>query len=512
MNIRLITYILGQIMRAEGAMMLLPLVFSLVYREDTVMALLIPAVTLLLLGGLLTWRRPARRDRMSAKDGMIAVGFSWIVLSVFGMLPFMLGGYLTNPIDAFFETVSGFTTTGATVTGEVLGVFPEDLDRGIALWRSLTHWIGGMGVLVFVLAVMPQEEFKSARLMHAMRAEVPGPVATKVVATIRRSALIMYAIYVLLTLIQLVLLLFGNMSLYDALLHAVSTAGTGGFSNMNASIGAFDSSYIHWVITVFMLLFSLNFNVYYLILTRQVLRAIGSEELRWFLGIVLGAVAVITLNIASLYDSTWIALRDAAFQVASFISTTGFVTANYDVWPSFSQGILLLLMFVGGCAGSTAGGLKIHRCIILIKGAMSEMRSLVFPRQVRTVRAEGRTVEEDVVRNANGYFVLYLVIFTVSVLLVLVSGEGLITSFTAVTSCLNNVGPGMGEVLGVTGGGSFGGFSPWIKLLLSFNMLLGRLEIFPILILFYPAVWKGRKKSKKIDKNHKNTIDNHVTA
>jgi trk system potassium uptake protein TrkH len=410
---------------------------------------------------------------------------------------------MTNPVDAFFETVSGFTTTGATVTGEILGVFPEDFDRGIALWRSLTHWIGGMGVLVFVLAVMPQEEFKGARLMHAMRAEVPGPVATKVVATIRRSAVIMYTIYVALTLIQIVFLLFGQMSFYDALLHTFSTAGTGGFSNMNASIGAFDSSYIHWVITVFMLLFSLNFNIYYLCITRQLLRALGSEELRWFLAFAIGSIAVITLNIAPLYDSVGIALRDAAFQTASFISTTGFVTANYDVWPTLSKGILVLLMFVGGCAGSTAGGLKIHRLIILIKSAGREIRALVFPHQVRPVRFEERPVEEDTVRGANGYFVLYFLIFTGSILLVLSSGQDLITSFTAVASCLNNVGPGMGEVLGVTGGGSFGGFALWTKLLLAFNMLLGRLELFPILVLFYPTVWKGKKKQKKNEKSQK---------
>ena len=512
MNVRLIIYILGQIMRAEGLMLLLPLAFSLVYREDTMPALLIPAVALLLLGMLLTWRRPEQRDRMSAKDGMVVVGFSWIVMSLFGMLPFILGGYLTNPVDAFFETVSGFTTTGATVMGEQLGVFPEDLDRGIALWRSLTHWIGGMGVLVFVLAVMPQEEFKGARLMHAMRAEVPGPVATKVVATIRRSAMIMYAIYIGLTMLEIVFLLFGHMSFYDALLHAFATAGTGGFSNMNASIGAFDSSYIHWVIAVFMLVFSINFNLYYLILTRQVMRALRSEELRWFLLIVAVVVATVTLNILPLYDSVATALRDATFQVSSFISTTGFVTANYDLWPALSQGLLVLLMFIGGCAGSTAGGLKIHRLIILIKSAGREVRALIFPHQVRPVRAEERAVEEDTVRGANAYFVLFILIFAVSTVLVLLGGEDPTTAFAAVASCLNNVGPGIGSVLGVEGGGNFGGFASWVKVLLSFDMLLGRLEIFPVLLLFYPAVWRTRKKSKKRAKNRAKAIDNHMTV
>ncbi len=492
MNLRLILYIMGQIMRAEGLLMLLPFACSLIYREDSWYALLIPTVLLLGIGTLLTRRRPASRDRMGVRDGLFVVGTSWVVLSLFGMLPFIISGAIPHPVDAFFETVSGFTTTGATVLGDIVGTLPEDLDRGVALWRSLTHWIGGMGVLVFVLAVMPQQEFKSARLMHAMRAEVPGPTASKVVATIRRSAVIMYAIYVGLTLIEIVLLLFGHMSLYDAVLHTFSTAGTGGFSNMNASIGAFDSSYIHWVITAFMLIFSVNFNLYYLILIGHVSQALKSEELRWFAIVAGASTAIITLNILPQYDSFSIALRDAAFNVSSFISTTGFTTATYDAWPQLSQAILVLLMFIGGCAGSTCGGLKISRLIILIKSSFRELRFTLRPREVRAVRVEGKPVDDDTIRGVNAYFSLFMVIFTLSTVLLLVLEQtDLLTAFTAVASCLNNVGPGLGK-LGMLAGGSFGGFTVASKLLLSFNMLLGRLELFPILILFLPASWSKK--------------------
>ncbi len=492
MNFRLIFYIIGQIMRVEGLLMLIPFACSLIYRESAWSSLLIPIVLLLLVSTLLTWRRPNKGDRMGVRDGLFVVGVSWVVLSLFGMLPFLLCGAISHPVDAFFETVSGFTTTGATVLGEALGTFPEDLPRGIALWRALTHWIGGMGVLVFVLAVMPQQEFKSARLMHAMRAEVPGPSASKVVATLRRSAAITYAIYVGLTLLQAIFLLCGGMPLYESVLHAFSTAGTGGFSNMNASIGAFDSSYIHWVTTAFMLLFSINFNLYYLILIGKVSRALLSEELRWF-GIVVGAsTAIITLNILPAYESVSLALRDAAFNVASFTSTTGYTTVAYDAWPQLSQAILVLLMFIGGCAGSTCGGLKIGRWMILIKGSLRELRYILRPREIRAVRSEGKTVDEDTVRGAQTYFSLFIVIFAISIVALLALEDiDLLTSFTAVASCMNNVGPGLGK-LGVLSGGSFGGFSVAGKLLLSLDMLLGRLELFPILILFLPSAWRKK--------------------
>ena len=492
MNLRLILYIIGQIMRVEGLLMLLPFACSLIYREDSWHALLIPILLLLIAGTLITLRRPVQRDRMGVRDGLFVVGVSWVVLSLFGMLPFIISGAIPHPVDAFFETVSGFTTTGATVLGDAVGTLPGDLDRGIALWRALTHWIGGMGVLVFVLAVMPQQQFKSARLMHAMRAEVPGPTASKVVATIRRSAAIMYAIYVVLTAIEVIFLLCGDMPLYEALLHSFSTAGTGGFSNMNASIGAFDSSYIHWVITAFMLIFSINFNLYYLILIGHVSQALLSEELRWFAIVVGASTALITINILPGYESFSLALRDAAFNVASFISTTGFNTATFDAWPQLSQAILVLLMFIGGCAGSTCGGLKISRLMILIKSAFRELRFLLRPREVRAVRVEGKPVDDDTIRGVNAYFSLFMLILTLStVLLMILHPTDLLTAFTAVATCLNNVGPGLGEI-GMLAGGSFGGFNVAAKLLLSFNMLLGRLELFPILILFLPSAWSKK--------------------
>jgi trk system potassium uptake protein TrkH len=288
------------------------------------------------------------------------------------------------------------------------------------------------------------------------------------------------------------------MSFYDSLLHAFSTAGTGGFSDMNASIGAFDSSYIHWVVTIFMLLFSLNFNLYYLIITGHALQALRSEEMRWFWIVAGVATAIITLDIASLYDSGSIALRDAAFQVASFISTTGFNTANYDVWSPLSQGILVFLMFIGGCAGSTAGGLKVSRLIILVRSAGREVKNLLSPRRIRPVRSEGRPVDEETVHATNAYLVLYFLFFAGSVMLLLGGGLDFVTGFTAVASCINNVGPAFGPLLGVEAGGSFGGFASWIKVLLSFDMLLGRLELFPILILFYPVSIKRRRRNRRL--------------
>ena len=496
MNFRLILYIIGQILRAEGVLMIIPLIASLAFGES-VWPLLIPILALIALGSLLCWRRPDKHDRMGARDGLFVVGVSWVILSLFGMLPFLLCGAITNPVDAFFETVSGFTTTGATVLGETLGTLPADLPHGVALWRALTHWIGGMGVLVLVLAVMPQQQFKSARLMHAMRAEVPGPVATKVVATIRHSAGIVYAIYVALTLIETIALLVCGLSFYDALLHAFSTAGTGGFSNMNASIAAFDSSTVHWVITVFMLLFSINFNLYYLILIGQGARALLSEELRCFAIIVTVATGVITFNIAAMpiYQSLGlgIALRDAAFNVAAFISTTGFTTAAYDSWPYLSQTLLLLLMFLGGCTGSTCGGLKLGRIIILVKSSIRELRYTLRPREVRHVRSEGKSVDEDTVRGTSAYFALFFLIFAAStVLLMLLDNIDLTTAFSAITTCINNVGPAFGDMIGFAAGSSFGGFSVGAKLLLSFVMLLGRLELFPILILFLPSAWSKK--------------------
>ena len=493
MNIRLIIYILGQIIRATGAVMIIPVGCALWYREDSWYALLFPMLFMVLLGSVLVHLRPVKGEGLRAHDGLVAVGLSWIVLSLLGMLPFILSGDLKHPVDAFFETVSGFTTTGATVLGGELGVYPEDLDRGIAMWRAMTHWIGGMGVLVFVMAVMPKQDFKNTRLMHALRAEVPGPVATKVVPTLRRSARIMYGIYIVMTLLLVVLLLFGGMSLYDAILHAVSTAGTGGFSNMNASVGAFDSSYIHWVITIFMLLFSVNFSLYYLMLTGHFWQALRSEELRIFFILVGVVTALIAWDISGLYDSFGLALRDAAFQVSAFISTTGFNTANYDYWSKLSQGLLLVLMFIGGCVGSTAGGLKLGRWMILVRSAHRELRNLLSPRECRCVRVDGRALDEDTVQGAYVYLVLYLLIFAVSVLLLMGGGADFLTSFGAIASCMNNVGPGFGWRLGAPAGGSFGGFALWEKVLLSFDMLIGRLEIFPILILFYPVSRASRR-------------------
>jgi trk system potassium uptake protein TrkH len=473
---------MGQLLRVEGLLMLLPLLCAVFYRESCI-PFLIPILCLLLVGTLLCRLKP-QDARLGAKDGFVIVALSWIVLSLFGMVPFLLSGAISSPVDAFFETVSGFTTTGASILAEI-----ESLPKGILFWRSFTNWIGGMGVLVFVLALLPQSDMKNSRLFHVMRAEVPGPIKGKLVASLKHTALIMYAIYIVMTLLEFVLLLV-RMSPYDAILASFSTAGTGGFSNMNASIAAFDSVYIDVVITVFMILFSINFNLYYLMLIGKFTQAIRSEEMWCFLGIYFFSVVAIACNLFSTYQSVGKAFRYSSFQVASVISTTGFATADFNQWPEFSQTILILLCFIGACAGSTGGGLKISRILILIKSGLREICYAVHPSAVRTVKLEGKAVDQEVVRSVNSYFTSYVLFFSLSVLLLsMVDNMDIVTNFTAVVSCLNNIGPGL-NIVGPTG--NFSGFRSISKILLSADMLFGRLELYPFLILFSPRTWRER--------------------
>lgn len=484
MNYRMVSYIIGQIVRVEGILMIPSLVVSVIYGESAFAAFLIPIVLSVAAGTLLTIKKPSNPD-IFAKEGFVTVGLSWIIMSLIGALPFVIDGCIPSFVDAFFETVSGFTTTGASILTEI-----ESLGRGMLFWRSFTHFVGGMGVLVFVLAILPQADTRSVKLMHVMRAEVPGPKVGKLVSKIGRTARIMYGIYIGLTVIEMILLLAGGMSVYGSIVNSFATAGTGGFAIKNASIAAYDSAYIDYVIGIFMFLFGVNFNLYYLILIGHVGEALRSEELRWYLIITCVSTALIAADIYEIFGTVGESVRYAFFQVTSVMSTTGFATSDYNAWPALSKVILALLMFCGACVGSTTGGIKVGRIILLVKSGLREVKYMLHPRAVVAVRSEGKPVERDVLRGANSYMIVYIMLFTVSLFLVeMVEECDLVTGFTAVSACLNNVGPGLGEV---GPAGNFSALTPFTKILLSVDMLAGRLEIFPLLMLFAPSTWRGR--------------------
>ena len=483
MNYRMVFYLLGQMMRVEGLLMLLPLVCTWIYHEDTLTAFLIPIVLLIALGSVLTFKMPRKQD-IFAKEGFVVVGLSWILLSVFGAMPFLLSGTIPHFCDALFETASGFTTTGASILTNV-----EILPHSILFWRSFTHWIGGMGVLVFTMAVLPRSNARSVRLMHVMRAEVPGPVVGKLVSRVKSTARILYGIYIAMTLLETVLLLFGGLPLFDALCHAFGTAGTGGFSIWNDSIAHYHSAYVDAVVSIFMLLFSLNFNLYFLLLMRQVRPVVKNSELRWFLSIVAIATTAVMLDTRHLYSGVFKPLRYAFFQVMSVISTSGFSTTDFNKWPILSRTILMLLMFIGACAGSTGGGLKVGRVMLLVKTFLREVRLMLHPRSVHVIRTDGKRVDEETIRGATSFFITYMLLFSASVvLLALFDHFDLVTNFTAVAACINNIGPGL-EIVGPTGNYSL--FTDASKLVLTFDMLAGRLELFPMLMVFAPAAWKN---------------------
>ena len=486
MNYQMIGFVIGRILLTEAALLMLPMAVALVYGEAAA-PFLLPALLLALIG-LVLGRRQPRRSNLYARDGFAVVALAWVLMSAFGALPFVLSGDIPNFVDAFFETVSGFTTTGASILTEI-----EPLGRGVLFWRSFTHWVGGMGVLVFVMAILPMTA-GDGHSMHLMRAEVPGPSVGKLVSRMGDTAKILYGIYLAMTLVEIVLLLLGGMPLYDACIHAFGTAGTGGFSCRNLSVGAYDSAYFDVVISVFMLLFGINFNLYYFLLIRRFRDVFHSEELRAYLLIVVTAVLAIAADIVHIYGSVFRSLRYALFQVASIITTTGFATADFNAWPEFSRAILVILMFVGACAGYTGGGVKVARVVILCKTSLGDMRKMLHPNAVTTVRFEGKPLTDRSIRSVHLFLTVYILIFTVSVLLLYLERFDLITVFTAVAACINNIGPGL-EVVGPMG--NYAQFSPAAKLLLSFDMLVGRLEIFPMLLLFAPSIWKRRLISRK---------------
>lgn len=481
MNYRIMGSILGKVLLGEAVMMVIPLLTAAIYHEALwpfFVAIAIAALT----GVALEFLLKPKQENMYAREGFVAVGLSWIVLSLVGAIPFSLSGAIPNYYDALFETISGFTTTGATLLD-----YYDTLPKGLMLWRVFTQWIGGMGVMIFVLAVIPMT---GNRNMHIMRAEVPGPVVGKLAPRAKKSAKILYRIYIVLTLLEMVLLLVGGMNVYDAVIHSFATAGTGGFSNHLTSIGYYDSPYVDIVIAVFMMLFGINFQIFFLIIARKVKTILRSDELKVYLAIILIATITIAINIMSIFGNFFTALRYSYFQVTSMISTTAFATANYDIWPQYSRWLLLLLMLCGGCAGSTAGGLKVSRVIILVRSFVCEMKKLIAPKKVNRVWLEGKKVEETTIREVNTYFVAYLFIIAASTLVLTLDGYDMTTNFTASIACITNIGPGFGSVIGPTG--NYVGFSELSKAVLMLDMLFGRLEIYPIIFMLTPQVWKKR--------------------
>ena len=484
MNNRMIAYVIGRILLTEAALLLFPLLVAVLYGESAA-PFLAPALLLVLCGLAMSAKKP-RSTALYARDGLAVVALAWICVSLFGALPFVLSGDIPHYVDAFFETVSGFTTTGSSILTAV-----EPLSRGGLFWRSFTHWVGGMGVLVFVMAILPMSDGHG---MHLLRAEVPGPSVGKLVSRMSDTAKILYGIYFVMTVVEIVLLLVGGMPLFDAMVHAFGTAGTGGFSCRNLSIGAYDNPYFDIVIGTFMLLFGINFNLYYFLLIRRFRDVFRSEELRAYALIVAAAVTAIALNISHLYEGFAVSLRHAFFQVSSVITTTGYATVDFNAWPTFSKTILVVLMFVGACAGSTGGGIKVARIVILTKTSLCDMRKMLHPNAVATVRLEGKPLGDRNIRSVHLFLTVYLLVFTGSCLLLSLEHMDLVTTFTAVASCMNNIGPGL-ELVGPMG--NFSAFSSWSKLLLSFDMLAGRLEIFPMLLLFAPSIWKHKLPAKR---------------
>ncbi len=473
MNFRMIFFIIGQIMKVEGFAMLIPILVGIIYSEySSVYSFGIPSAILFLLGFLMTFRKP-ENNSIYAKEGFISVALAWIIMSAFGGVPFMIAGEIASPADCFFETVSGFTTTGATILTDIDG-----MSKSCHFWRAFTHWIGGMGILVFVLAILSHND---ARTMHIMRAECAGPKVGRIVSNSKSTARILYIMYFALTVLEIIFLLIGGMPFFDCLINTFSTAGTGGFSIHSTSIAYYNSSYIEIIIGIFMILFGVNFNLYYFIFLKKFSQIFRDEELRTYLGIIFVSTAIIAVNIYNIYNNAGKALLDAFFQVSSVITSTGFATADYTNWPVFSQTVLLMLMFVGACAGSTGGGLKVSRVIILFKTGIKEIKYMLNPRSVVTVKLNGKAVEGEVVRGVSSYVVIFMFIFFLSWFLLSFDKFNIDETFSAVTTCINNIGPGVGRF---GPAGSFAGLSDFSKYVLSFDMLIGRLEIYPVLMIF----------------------------
>ncbi len=481
MNYKMIGRFIGQILLIESVFMIPAAIISLCRGETAALrGFLITFALLAFLMALLFAFCRGAKSAFYAREGFICVGLSWIVLSFMGCLPFFFSGEIPSLIDALFETVSGFTTTGSSILTDV-----EAMSRGLLYWRSFSHWLGGMGVLVFLLALAPAS---GGFTMHLLRAESPGPDVGKIAPKMRQTALMLYLIYIALTVLDFILLICGGMPVFDAVCTAFGTAGTGGFGIKADSMASY-SPYIQNVCTVFMFLFGINFSCYYLLLLGKLKNVFRDEELRTYIGIVLAAIVMITINLRGYYSGLWETVRHAAFQVSSIITTTGFATTDFNLWPTFSKTVLLALMIIGSCAGSTGGGLKVARGLLLIKSLRRNIRQIVRPRQVDVVRNNGRVVDERVVANANAYLAAYFIILILSILAVSADNFSVETNVSAVLACFNNIGPGLGTVGPM---GNFAGFSPLSKIVLTFDMLAGRLELFPMIVLFSGNAWRQR--------------------
>ena len=481
MNRNMVFYIIGNIVKIEALLMLLPMFVSLYYGESAVYAFAITIMIAMVFGFALTLIFKPKNTVIFAKEGFLVVALAWVILSLVGALPFFISREIPNFIDAVFETVSGFTTTGASILPNV-----EAMSKGLLLWRSFTHWVGGMGVLVFVMAVMPKVTDRS---IHIIRAEVPGPIVGKLVPKARNTAVILYLIYVAITVIEIIFLLFGGMPLFDSVVHAFGTAGTGGFGIKADSVAGY-SSYLQWVIAVFMLIFGINFNLYYLIILKKVKEALSSVELWIYLAIIAVATGLIAYDLIPRYENIADCLRLSFFQVSSIITTTGYSTANFDLWPSLSRGIIFVLLFIGGCAGSTAGGFKLSRVILLFKSIGNELKRMLHPRSVNCIKFEGKPVEKQTIDGVGIYLSIYAVCLAAVFLFICHEPFSLETNVSAAITCFNNVGPGFAAVGPM---GSFADYSGISKIVLSFAMLLGRLEIFPVIFLFSPSAWMKSK-------------------
>ena len=481
MNYSIIAYIIGWILNFEALFMALPCITAIFYHEHSGWAFFLSAMFCLLIGIPLVQKK-TKNKIFYTREGCVTVALSWIILSIMGALPFLIGGVISNPIDAVFETVSGFTTTGASILPDV-----ESLPKCMLMWRSFTHWIGGMGVLVFILCLLPLTGGDGGYHVNLMKAESPGPSVSKLVPQVQSTAKILYSIYLTLTVIEFVLLLFGKMSVFDALTTSFGTAGTGGFGIKNDSIAGY-SPYIQYVVTIFMILFGINFSAYFLLLSKKLRQAIHMEEVRWYLIIIFASIVFISFNARAMFSTLEETIRHVSFQVASVITTTGFATTDFDLWPEFSRTILVILMFIGACAGSTGGGIKVSRIIMLSKQAIQELKKMIHSRSVTTLNFEGEAIAPKTISNVYSYLVLYLLVFAASLLILSLENLDFQTTFSAVATCINNVGPGF-KAVGPTG--NFGFLSDFSKWTLSFAMLAGRLEIFPILLLFSKSLWKS---------------------
>lgn len=485
MNVKSISRTVGLILLITGIFQLFPLLIAVIDHEPRNILAYIESLCLILLVGsaLLLFSRGGNR-MFSAQEGFAATGLSWIFMSAFGALPFFLSGQIPSYVDAFFEMVSGFTTTGASILTDV-----EALSRCNLFWRSFSHWLGGMGVLVFLLAVVPGARKNGGTGIYLMRAESPGPSVDKLTPHLRQTAMILYGIYILLTALCIVCLLLGGMPVFDSFCIAFGTAGTGGFAIKNSSMGGY-SCFLQTVVTVFMFLFGVNFSLYYMLLLRKFKAVFKNEELRLYFGIAAGSIVLIAINISRMYNTVYESVHHAAFQVVSIMTTTGYGTVDFEQWPAFSKAILLSLMFIGASAGSTGGGLKVSRVLLLMKSIRRTIRKALHPRRVQPVYMDGRAVSEEVCDNVNAYLAIYCVILVLSFAIISVDGFSIGTNFSAVASCFNNIGPGF-ELVGATQ--NFSIYSDLSKIILSLDMLLGRLEIFPLLLLLSPDAWSRRR-------------------